>query len=163
MIVILFINFFLHSNPYCEIRCQEQANKKLVSSCVNAFQNYVNRYSMTPEQAIHRLKSSAIMSKRCSIEDGRIYANQESLRDYSSRCILKNCSVEEKNSNETTESLFSIKSENNNNAEKTKEKIVQSNTQQDHFSKSSTNPKRLKFQPLTCGNDTSCISRDINR
>ena len=103
------------------------------------------------------------MSKRCSIENGKIYANQESLRDYSSRCILKNCSVEEKNSNETTESLFSIKSENNNNAEKTKEKIVQSNTQQDHFSKSSTNPKRLKFQPLTCGNDTSCISRDINR
>lgn len=56
MILVFILNSVLYGSPHCEIRCQEQVNQKLVSSCVTAYKNYVNRYKMTPEQAIARLK-----------------------------------------------------------------------------------------------------------
>ena len=77
MLTFLLFNFFVYSNPHCEIRCLEEANSKLVSSCIKALDNYVNRYYMTREQAIEKLQSSAVMNSRCTFKNSKIYAKRE--------------------------------------------------------------------------------------
>ena len=162
MISILLLSIFTYGNPHCEIRCQEQVNQKLVSSCVKAYQNYVNRYFMTPEQAIHRLKNSSVMSKRCTIQGTKIYANQGRLSLDSKTCIAKNCTIETTKESVSDGGLFSMEDDSSEEFPKpTKKTQVKSTKKQNQATQQK--PQKIKFQPLTCGNDTSCISRDLNR
>ena len=165
MLIVLVLNFLAHSNPHCELRCHEQANQKLVSSCINAYKNYVERHYMTPEQAIRRLKTSAVMNSRCTIDGTKIYANQQRLEQDSSVCIINKCGDSKSKGRTVSASdaaLFSMEDDSSEEPPKPTKK-TQTKSPKKQNQTTQQKPPKIKFQPIKCGNDSSCISRDLDR
>lgn len=101
------------------------------------------------------------MSNRCTIEGYKIFANGKRLELDSNKCIVANCrSLRSNQVSEESESMLFIMADDNNNLADNEKKQHLKKIKQ--VSKATKTPK-VKFHPLNCARDTSCISRDLSR
>lgn len=99
---------------------------------------------------------------KCSFVGSKIFANTQYLSQNVNICITTKCGFTKVKKSDSSKSVPLPVVPSKTKPEQ-KEKVTNKIRKKTELSSKELKTPKIKFHPLTCGNDTSCISRDLSR